>query len=159
MQSFSSLRSALGSIPASFPLPSHGTFNSITRYAASPGKLNLSPCLVGSELNFSRITSHPRSKGAAPVGVSVDDDADTILRVADAANLEFVLLRGKGSRAAFLDLKGKNRMVYVLHANENGNLLNQISDEECSLIGFSWIAQQVAVICIWVNKQRDTELF
>ncbi|KAJ6874349.1 hypothetical protein NC652_034121 [Populus alba x Populus x berolinensis] len=35
-------------------------------------------------------------------------------------------------------------MVYVLHANENGNLLNQISDEECSLIGFSWIAQQVA---------------
>ncbi|KAL3573309.1 hypothetical protein D5086_027213 [Populus alba] len=188
MQSFSSLRSALGSIPASFPLPSHGTFNSITRYAASPGKLNLSPCLhsislVGSELNFSRITSHPRSKvnsvstpsekaafthkdhekkcllvkmcgitsaqdavmaGAAPVGVSVDDDADTILRVADAANLEFVLLRGKGSRAAFLDLKGKNRMVYVLHANENGNLLNQISDEECSLIGFSWIAQQVA---------------
>ncbi|KAJ6881004.1 hypothetical protein NC652_034121 [Populus alba x Populus x berolinensis] len=36
MQSFSSLRSALGSIPASFPLPSHGTFNSITRYAASP---------------------------------------------------------------------------------------------------------------------------
>ena len=99
----------------------------------------------------------------------MDDDADTILRVADAANLEFVQvyfrtfdyfvssisflfptlisiiqLHGKGSRAAFLDLKGKNRMVYALHANENGNLLNQISDEECSLIGFSWIAQQVA---------------
>ncbi|KAI9382841.1 hypothetical protein POPTR_014G188082v4 [Populus trichocarpa] len=36
MQSLSSPRSALGSIPASFPLPSHGTFNSISRYAASP---------------------------------------------------------------------------------------------------------------------------
>ncbi|KAG6735948.1 hypothetical protein POTOM_061368 [Populus tomentosa] len=38
---------------------------------------------------------------------------------------------------SFLDLKGKNRIVYVLHANENGNLLNQISDEECSLV--DWI--------------------
>lgn len=41
MQSLSSLRSALCSIPTSFPLPSHGTFNSISRHAASPGKLNL----------------------------------------------------------------------------------------------------------------------
>ncbi|KAI5566020.1 hypothetical protein BDE02_14G158900 [Populus trichocarpa] len=78
-----------------------------------------------------------REYEAAPVGVFVDDDADTLLRVADAANLEFVQLHGKGSRAAFLDLKGKNRMVHFLHANENGNLLNQISDEECSLV--DWI--------------------
>lgn len=41
MQSLSSLRSALCSIPTSFPLPSHGTFNSISRHDASPGKLNL----------------------------------------------------------------------------------------------------------------------
>jgi phosphoribosylanthranilate isomerase len=27
--------------------------------------------------------------------------------------------------------------VHFLHANENGNLLNQISDEECSLV--DWI--------------------
>ncbi|KAL9384397.1 hypothetical protein Peur_021407 [Populus x canadensis] len=108
-----------------------------------------------------------REYEAAPVGVFVDDDADTLLRVADAANLEFVQvyfrtsdyfvssisflfptlisiiqLHGKGSRAAFLDLKGKNRMVYVLHANENGNLLNQISDEECSLV--DWILMDSA---------------
>ncbi|KAG6736556.1 hypothetical protein POTOM_060580 [Populus tomentosa] len=57
MQSFSSLRSALGSIPASFPLPSHGTFNSISRYAASPGKLNLSPCLHSISL-ISEISRH-----------------------------------------------------------------------------------------------------
>ena len=48
-----------------------------------------------------------------------------------------IQLHGKGSRAALLDLKGKKRIAYVLHANENGNLLNQISDEECSLV--DWI--------------------
>ncbi|KAJ6978301.1 N-(5'-phosphoribosyl)anthranilate isomerase 1, chloroplastic [Populus alba] len=83
------------------------------------------------------ISKVAREYEAAPVGVFVDDDADTILRAADAADLEFVQLHGKGSRAAFLDLKGKIRIVYVLHANENGNLLNQISDEECSLV--DWI--------------------
>ncbi|KAG6763777.1 hypothetical protein POTOM_031217 [Populus tomentosa] len=83
------------------------------------------------------ISKVAREYEAAPVGVFVDDDADTILRAADATDLEFVQLHGKGSRAAFHDLMGKNRIVYVLHANENGNLLNQISDEECSLV--DWI--------------------
>ncbi|CAK7325873.1 unnamed protein product [Dovyalis caffra] len=83
------------------------------------------------------ISKVAREYGAAPVGVFVDDDADTILRAADAADLKFVQLHGEGSRAAFPDLKGQNRIVYVLHANENGKLLNQISDEECSLV--DWI--------------------
>ncbi|CAK7355959.1 unnamed protein product [Dovyalis caffra] len=46
MQSLSSLRSALGSISASFPLRSHGPLNSICRHAASPGKLKLSLSLL-----------------------------------------------------------------------------------------------------------------
>lgn len=106
------------------------------------------------------ISKVAREYEAAPVGVFVDDDADTILRAAEAADLEFVQLHGKGSRAAFHDLMGKNRIVYVLHANENGNLLNQISDEECSLVdwilvdsatggsgkGFNWTAFELPPI-------------
>lgn len=106
------------------------------------------------------ISKVAREYEAAPVGVFVDDDADTILRAADAADLEFVQLHGKGSRAASHDLMGKNRIVYVLHANENGNLLNQISDEECSLVdwilvdsatggsgkGFNWTAFELPPI-------------
>ncbi|KAK3229029.1 hypothetical protein Dsin_000910 [Dipteronia sinensis] len=42
-------------------------------------------------------------------------------------------LHGNGSRAAFPILVQENRIIYVLHAKENGDLLNQISDEECSL--------------------------
>lgn len=46
-------------------------------------------------------------------------------------------LHGDGSRAAFPALVQKNRIIYVLHANEDGTLLNQISTEECSLV--DWV--------------------
>ncbi|KAL8126908.1 N-(5'-phosphoribosyl)anthranilate isomerase 1, chloroplastic-like [Apium graveolens] len=83
------------------------------------------------------ISKAARENGAKPVGVFVDDDADTILRVSDAAELEFVQLHGDVSRAAFPLLVKENRIVYVLHADEDGILLNQMCDEECSLI--DWI--------------------
>uniref|UniRef100_A0A2P2ILE3 phosphoribosylanthranilate isomerase n=1 Tax=Rhizophora mucronata TaxID=61149 RepID=A0A2P2ILE3_RHIMU len=83
------------------------------------------------------ISKVAREYGAKPVGVFVDDDANTILRAVDAADLEFVQLHGDGSRAAFKHLSGKNRIIYVLHANEGGTLLNHISDEECSVV--DWI--------------------
>lgn len=50
---------------------------------------------------------------------------------------EVLQLHGDGSRAAFPELVKENRIIYVLHANENGDLLNQISDTECSLV--DWI--------------------
>ncbi|GLT31482.1 hypothetical protein SLA2020_062150 [Shorea laevis] len=75
--------------------------------------------------------------GAKPVGVFVDDDADTILRVSDASDLELVQLHGEGSRAAFPKLVQDRKIIYVLHANAEGNLLNQISEEDCSLV--DWI--------------------
>ncbi|GAA0151136.1 isomerase [Lithospermum erythrorhizon] len=83
------------------------------------------------------ISAAARSCGSNPVGVFVDDDADTILRASDAADLEFVQLHGNGSRAAFPLLVRENRIIYVLHANEEGRLLNSISDEESSLV--DWI--------------------
>lgn len=46
-------------------------------------------------------------------------------------------LHGHGSRAAFPSLIQENRVIYVLHANEDGSLANTISDEQCSLV--DWV--------------------
>ncbi|KAH0697011.1 hypothetical protein KY290_014444 [Solanum tuberosum] len=83
------------------------------------------------------ISKVAREYGAQPVGVFVDDNADTILRASDAADLELVQLHGNGSRDVFPVLVGEKRLVYVLHANEAGGLLNSVSDEESSLV--DWI--------------------
>ncbi|XP_050209699.1 N-(5'-phosphoribosyl)anthranilate isomerase 1, chloroplastic-like isoform X2 [Mercurialis annua] len=83
------------------------------------------------------ISQVARANGAKPVGVFVDDDADTILRAADACDLEFLQLHGSGSREAFPDLVRQKPIVYVLHADADGELLNKISDEDCSMV--DWI--------------------
>ncbi|XP_015067030.1 N-(5'-phosphoribosyl)anthranilate isomerase 1, chloroplastic-like isoform X5 [Solanum pennellii] len=83
------------------------------------------------------ISKVAREYGAQPVGVFVDDNADTILRASDEADLELVQLHGNGSRDAFPVLVGEKRLVYVLHANEEGGLINSVSDEESSLV--DWI--------------------
>lgn len=46
-------------------------------------------------------------------------------------------LHGHGSRAAFPSLVQENRVIYVLHVNKDGILLNTISDEQCSLV--DWV--------------------
>ncbi|XVE99769.1 hypothetical protein REPUB_Repub03eG0229600 [Reevesia pubescens] len=89
------------------------------------------------------ISKVAREFGAKPVGVFVDDDLDTILRASDASDLEFVQLHGDGSRAAFPKLVQENRIIYVLHANQEGDLQNQISDEDCSLV--DWILVDSAI--------------
>ncbi|QCD98603.1 phosphoribosylanthranilate isomerase [Vigna unguiculata] len=83
------------------------------------------------------ISKAARDHGAEPVGVFVDDDSETILRASDAANLEFVQLHGHGSRSAFPSLILENRVIYVLHAKDDGSLSNTISEEECSLV--DWV--------------------
>ncbi|KAL3644650.1 Plasminogen activator inhibitor 1 [Castilleja foliolosa] len=78
-----------------------------------------------------------RKNGAEPVGVFVDDDVETILRASEKAELGYVQLHGNGSRDAFEIVAKNNRVIYVLHANEDGELLNSISDEKCSRV--DWI--------------------
>ncbi|XP_057788714.1 N-(5'-phosphoribosyl)anthranilate isomerase 1, chloroplastic-like isoform X3 [Salvia miltiorrhiza] len=78
-----------------------------------------------------------REHGAEPVGVFVDDDAETILRASEKAELGYVQLHGNGSRDAFQTVVKQNKVIYVLHAKEDGELLNSISDEECSQV--DWI--------------------
>ncbi|KAE8712032.1 N-(5'-phosphoribosyl)anthranilate isomerase 1 [Hibiscus syriacus] len=83
------------------------------------------------------ISKVAREYGAEPVGVFVDDDFDTILRASDASDFEYVQLHGDLSRVAFPKLVQENRIIYVLHANEEGDLQNQISDEDCYLV--DWV--------------------
>ncbi|KAF5184559.1 N-(5'-phosphoribosyl)anthranilate isomerase [Thalictrum thalictroides] len=83
------------------------------------------------------ISKVAREYGAQPVGVFVDDDISTILKASDASDLELVQLHGERSRAALPLLLQERRLIYVLHVNENGDLLNQIAKEECSPV--DWI--------------------
>lgn len=46
-------------------------------------------------------------------------------------------LHGDASRAAFPLLVKENRVIYVLHADQDGKLMNNIPDEECSSV--DWI--------------------
>ncbi|AEE28179.1 N-(5'-phosphoribosyl)anthranilate isomerase 2 [Arabidopsis thaliana] len=83
------------------------------------------------------ISKVAREGGAKPVGVFVEDDENTILRAADSSDLELVQLHGNGSRAAFSRLVRKRRVIYVLNANQDGKLLNEVPEEDCHLA--DWI--------------------
>lgn len=48
-------------------------------------------------------------------------------------------LHGNGSRDAFQIIVKQNKVIYVLHANEDGELLNFISDEECSQVDWTLV--------------------
>ncbi|KAM7262590.1 hypothetical protein ACFE04_000273 [Oxalis oulophora] len=80
------------------------------------------------------ISKVAREYGAKPVGVFVDDDVETILRAGHESGIEYLQLHGNGSRTAFPALIKENHVIYVIHANENGDLQNQISNEDCSLV-------------------------
>uniref|UniRef100_A0A7N0TGY3 phosphoribosylanthranilate isomerase n=1 Tax=Kalanchoe fedtschenkoi TaxID=63787 RepID=A0A7N0TGY3_KALFE len=83
------------------------------------------------------ISKVAKEYGANPVGVFVDDDAETILRAYAASDIELVQLHGGPSRAVLPVLAQESPVIYVLHANEDGQLLNQISSEEAPLV--DWI--------------------
>ncbi|KAL8143253.1 hypothetical protein V2J09_016285 [Rumex salicifolius] len=91
--------------------------------------------LIGSIRN--EISKFAREYGAEPIGVFVDDGANTILRASEESNIEYVQLHGDGSRAAFPILVQDQRIIYVLHADSSGSLLNHISEEECSVV--DWV--------------------
>lgn len=49
----------------------------------------------------------------------------------------FLQLHGDRSRAVLPELVQLNRIIYVLHADENGKLLNHVPDECASLV--DWV--------------------
>ncbi|KAL4184502.1 hypothetical protein AMTRI_Chr10g225940 [Amborella trichopoda] len=97
-----------------------------------------------------------RDNGVDPVGVFVDEDADQILKASDAANLELVQLHGDGARAAFPIVSQHRSVIYVLHADESGKLLNGISDDE-SLASPDWVL--VDSLCGGSGKGFDWRRF
>ncbi|KAI4965148.1 hypothetical protein ZWY2020_057380, partial [Hordeum vulgare] len=113
-----------------------------------------------------------KSYGAEAVGVFVDDDEETILRVSDSCNLEliqvhfpccyspllgrtivaycaslyrsvaFTQLHGDSSRALVPALAKNNRVVYVLNANATENLSILLPVKNMTSTGFWWTVQR-----------------
>ncbi|KAJ8476592.1 hypothetical protein OPV22_020319 [Ensete ventricosum] len=77
--------------------------------------------------------------GASLIGMILCPDSKrsvslkTQLPASDAADLEFVQLHGDGSRSSLPILPQQHRIIYVLHVDKNGILLDHVSDEESSL--------------------------
>ena len=69
-----------------------------------------------------QIAAVARRHGAQPVAVFVDEDADTIARVCEAADVQIAQLHGDGARAAVAHLQSDLRVVYVMHAEKDGTL-------------------------------------
>ncbi|KAJ9186919.1 hypothetical protein P3X46_002436 [Hevea brasiliensis] len=135
--------------------------NSVT-YAFSPSEKvtftseeheKIWPLLKMSGANFIRMILWPNSKrsiqlsvrkeiskvaqsnGAKTVEMFVNNDADITLRATDTS---------------FSDLPKEKQRVYVLNANANGDLLNQISGKDCSMVGrgngFNWAQFKLPLI-------------
>ncbi|GJN12133.1 hypothetical protein PR202_ga30387 [Eleusine coracana subsp. coracana] len=77
-----------------------------------------------------------KSYGAEPVGVFVDDDTETILRASDSCDLELIQLHRESSRELLPVLWKNNRIIYILNADDDGNLINYPPSEEFILDWF-----------------------
>lgn len=84
-------------------------------------------------LEAKEISRVAQSYGAQSVGVFVDDNEETILRVSDSCDLNFIQLHGDESRALVHTLSKNNRIIYVLNADDNGKLINTLPDMEYEL--------------------------
>ncbi|TVU33387.1 hypothetical protein EJB05_25202 [Eragrostis curvula] len=87
-------------------------------------------------LEAKEISRVAQSYGAESVGVFVDDDEETILRVSDSCCLNFIQLHGDESRALVHTLSKNNCIIYVLNADDDGNLINSPPDTEYELDWF-----------------------
>ncbi|XP_062223576.1 N-(5'-phosphoribosyl)anthranilate isomerase 1, chloroplastic-like isoform X2 [Phragmites australis] len=77
-----------------------------------------------------------QSYGAESVGVFVDDDEETILRLSDSCDLNFIQLHGDESRALVHTLSKNNHIIYVLNADDDGKLISAPPDIEYELDWF-----------------------
>nr|ABK27046.1 unknown [Picea sitchensis] len=78
------------------------------------------------------ISKAAREHGAEPVGVFVEEDAKEIEQACDATNIAFVQLHGDRARSALSNLVQHRHIIYVLHADKDGELLTKPPNGEYS---------------------------
>jgi len=78
------------------------------------------------------ISKAAREHGAEPVGVFVEEDAKEIEQACDATNIAFVQLHGDRARSALPNLVQHHHIIYVLHADKDGELLTKLPNGEYS---------------------------
>lgn len=75
------------------------------------------------------IAAAARQHNAIPVGVFVDEDAETIVRVCKDAKVDVAQLHGDGARRSLLHLPPSLSVIYVMHADVHGNLCTPLPSE------------------------------
>ncbi|KAK2078051.1 hypothetical protein QBZ16_003919 [Prototheca wickerhamii] len=75
-----------------------------------------------------RVAEAARAHGAEPVGVFVDEDAETIVRTAREADLKIVQLHGPASQASLASIPADVGVVFVVTITPDGSLSAPIPD-------------------------------
>ncbi|GBF94406.1 phosphoribosylanthranilate isomerase [Raphidocelis subcapitata] len=81
-----------------------------------------------SDETASAIAATAARHGALAVGVFVDEDAATIAARCGRAGIPVAQLHGDGARAALGGLPERLQVVYVLHADQSGQILTGLPD-------------------------------
>lgn len=69
-----------------------------------------------------RIAVVARQHGATPVAVFVDENAEDICEVCEAATINVAQLHGEGARASLINLPPTLRTIFVMHADQTGRV-------------------------------------
>ena len=88
-------------------------------------------CANGNMDEVAKMVDLAKQNDVTPVGVFVDEDADTIMQVANQVGLEWVQLHGDGARAALRKLPMKLKVIYVMATDpQTGKLTTPKPGEE-----------------------------
>lgn len=75
------------------------------------------------------IAKEARENNAEAVGVFVDEDAETISEVCRDVGIRFAQLHGDQARASFGSIDNGIRIIYVVHADNDGHIVTEIGQE------------------------------
>eukprot|EP00879_Flechtneria_rotunda_P010912 GHRR01011403.1.p1 GENE.GHRR01011403.1~~GHRR01011403.1.p1 ORF type:complete len:272 (+),score=72.07 GHRR01011403.1:383-1198(+) len=79
-----------------------------------------------SDATAAALAAAAKQHGAQPVGVFVEEDAATINQRCKQASISIAQLHGDASRACVNEISSDLQVMYVLHANDEGQIVNQL---------------------------------